>query len=344
VKERIFSTVAAIVLGITMCLGIAAVLGENPVHVLNILIQGAFGSFSDLGYTLFYATPLIFTGLSVAVAFHCGLFNIGAEGQLYIGALVLAIVGIQLPHISPLLAVPVGILAAFSGGALWGSVAGLLKGYRGSHEVIVTIMLNFIAYSTAGFFIMHVYKNPLTQNPETAEVGQNYFLPLMGNIFGSSPLNSAFFLALLTAFIVWILLFKTSWGFEMRLVGSKPETARRAGINVRRRVVEAMCLSGGLAGLVAVNEIMGFSHKFRDQFSSGYGFVGIAVALLGRNRPVGIILAALLFGALQKGSLELEIDTEKITRDLVVVMQALIILFVASENMWRRLFKARAAL
>ena len=342
--KQLFVSLASIFTGVVLCLLLAFVLGENPFHVMNVLIEGAFGSLSNLGYTLFYATPLIFTGLSVAVAFHCGLFNIGAEGQLYLGALSVTIVGILLPTMPGFLAIPLGILFSFLGGALWGAIAGALKTYRGSHEVIVTIMLNFISYALVGYAILHVLKNPASQNPETSDIGTGYFLGALGGLSQNSPANAAFLIALICALLVWILLFKTSWGFELRLVGSKPETARRAGVNVGRRVVEAMFISGGLAGLVAVNEIMGFAHKFRDQFSSGYGFIGIAVALLGRNRPFGIVIAAVVFGALQKGSLELEIDTEKITRDLAGVMQALIILFVASESYWLKLaskFSAR---
>jgi ABC-type uncharacterized transport system permease subunit len=338
VKQRALIACTSVVLGILFCMVIVTILGENPFHVLKVLFAGAFGTLEDLGYTLFYATPLIFTGLSVAVAFQCGLFNIGAEGQLYMGALLLTIAGIYFPHVPWPLAPLFAILAAVLGGGIWGAIAGILKTYRGSHEVIVTIMLNFIAYSLAGFFIMNVFKNPLSQNPESSEIGKNYFIPQL-NIFGGySPLNVGFIFALLAAFAVWLLLFKTTWGFELRMVGASPETARRAGVRVKVRIVQAMFLSGGLAGLVAVNEILGFSHKFRDMFSSGYGFIGIAVALLGRNRPLGIIFAALLFGALQKGSLELEIDSEKITRDLSLVIQALIILFMASEPLFKKVF------
>jgi ABC-type uncharacterized transport system permease subunit len=335
------TTVFSVGLGLAVCLLIAMAMGENPLNVLMILTRGSFGSVSAVGYTLYYATPLIFTGLSVAVAFHCGLFNIGAEGQLYIGALTLTALGILCPNIP--LAPLWGIIAAFVGGALWGAIAGALKSYRGSHEVITTIMLNFISYAVVGFAIMHVFKNPASQNPESAPLGAGFSVPGLGPISSSSPLNFSFILALVTAFFVWIILFKTNWGFELRLVGSKPETAKRTGIPLKRRVVEAMALSGGLAGLVAVNEIMGFSHKFRDQFSIGYGFIGIAVALLGRTRPLGIVLAAILFGALQKGSLELELETDKITRDLAGVMQALIILFVASEVFWTRFFNRALA-
>lgn len=334
-------TFFSIALGIGVCLAIAGILGEDPFQVLNVLVQGAFGSESAIGYTLFYTTPLIFTGLSVALAFHGGLFNIGAEGQLYMGALFLTAVGIWFPDapLAPL----VGLLAALVGGGLWGAFAGWLKAYRGSHEVIVTIMLNFISYSICGFAIMNIFKNLNSQNPETVELGAGYRIGGMGDISLSSPLNLSFFLACLTALAVWFLLYKTAWGYELRLSGHRPETARRSGIPVQRRIMQAMLISGALAGLVAVNEIMGFSHKFRDQFSVGYGFIGIAVALLGRNRPLGVVGAALLFGALQKGSLELELDTEKITRDLSGVMQALIILFVAAESYWLKLFdKARS--
>lgn len=330
----LFPLACSFLLAVVSCLAIAMVIGENPVIVLQSLINGSFGSLSNLGYTLYYATPLIFTGLSVAVAFHAGLFNIGAEGQLYMGSLVLAFVGIKFPNLP--LAPLIGIAAAMLGGALWGGVAGYLKAYRGNHEVIVTIMLNFIAYSICGFAINHVIKNPLTQNPETAEVGVKYLLPGIGEISNLSPVNFTFVIALLTAFIIWFVLFKTTWGFKVRLFGTNPETALRSGVSVKRRMLQAMALSGALAGLVGVNEVMGYAHKFREGFSAGYGFMGIAVALLGRNKPLGIIFAALLFGALQKGSLDLELDTEKITRDLAGVMEALIILFVASQGLWSR--------
>ncbi len=328
------STVFSVVLGILCCLAMSSLLGESPLRVLYILINGSFGSLSAVGYTLFYTTPLIFTGLSVALAFHCGLFNIGGEGQLYMGALALTAIGIMAPELDIFSAPLLGIGAAMIGGGIWGGVAGWLKTYRGSHEVIVTIMLNFLSYAICGYSILHIFKNPNSQSPESAEIGNSYLIGGFGEISRISPLNLSFVLALFVAFGVWFLLFKTVWGYEMRLVGSKPETARRAGIKVRIRVIEAMVLSGSLSGLVAVNEIMGFSHKFRDQFSGGYGFIGIAVALLGRSKPLGVIFAALLFGAIQKGSLELEIDTEKITRDLAGVMQAFIILFVASEAYW----------
>jgi simple sugar transport system permease protein len=333
-KNTLFSLFISFTLAIACCLFLAFLIGENPLTVFVTLVRGAFGSATDIGYTLFYATPLIFTGLSVAVAFHGGLFNIGAEGQLYMGALALGAFGMLFPHFP--LAPFFGILVAMIGGALWGSIAGLLKAYRGSHEVIVTIMLNFIAYAICGFFILHVLKNPLSPNPETAVIGKGFFLPGLGSLSQTSPVNFGFAVALITALAVWFLLFKTTWGFKVRLAGANPATAARSGIRIQRRIFQAMALSGGLAGLVAVNEIMGFAHKFRDQFSSGYGFMGIAVALLGRNRPLGIVIAAILFGALQKGSLDLEFETEKITRDLASVMEALIILFVASQGLWSK--------
>jgi ABC-type uncharacterized transport system permease subunit len=334
-RNSFFSLLISVILAVGGCFLLALAVGENPFGVMGTLIAGAVGSTTNIGYTLFYATPLIFTGLSVAVAFHAGLFNIGAEGQLYMGALALGAFGMLCPNIP--LAPFLGIVVAMLGGAFWGSIAGFLKAYRGSHEVIVTIMLNFISYAICGFFILHVLKNPVSQNPETAEIGKGFYLRGLGSLSNTSPVNFGFVIALITAFIIWFLLFKTTWGFKVRLTGTNPSTALRAGVRVNRRMLQAMALSGGLAGLVAVNEIMGFAHKFRDQFSAGYGFMGIAVALLGRNRPLGIVIAALLFGALQKGSLDLEFDTERITRDLAGVMEALIILFVASQGLWTRL-------
>lgn len=332
--KAMIGVISSIGAALIVCLIFSYLIGENPLVVLTSLIHGATGNVSNLGYTLFYATPLIWTGLSVAVAFHAGLFNIGAEGQLYFGALVMTSFALAFPKFP--FAIPLGIIASFIGGGFWGAIAGYLKAYRRNHEVIVTIMLNFISYAFCSFAILHLIKNPLSPNPESAEVGGSYFLSGLGKISETSPVNLSFPLALLTSGIVWFLLYRTTWGFNVRLCGASPETAKRSGVDVKKYIFQAMTISGGLAGLVAVNEVMGSAHKFRDQFSSGYGFMGIAVALLGKNRPLGIILAALVFGALQKGSLDLELDTERITRDLALIIEALIILFVASQGFRRR--------
>ena len=290
--------------------------------------------------TLFYATPLIFTGLSVSVAFQCGLFNIGAEGQLTLGALAAAAVGSLLPGCPWPLAPLLGALAAFAVGGFWGAIPGWLRARRGSHEVINTIMLNFIAAGLASWITLYLLKNPDSQNPETTSVGQGYLLSHF-SIFGDAPVSSAFFLALFAAFLVWLFLWRTVIGFEIRAVGQNESAARAAGINTPKIQILAMTIAGGLAGLVALGEVMGSAGRFKLGFSPDYGFTGIAVALLGRNRPLGVVAAAILFGALHKGTADLDFETEHVTRDISLILQALVILSVSADGLWDWLKKKK---
>jgi simple sugar transport system permease protein len=330
----------AVAFGLAAGLCVAALAGESPLRVLAILGRSAFGSAYDLGMTLFYATPLIFTGLSVAVAFHAGLFNIGAEGQLTLGALAGAAVGALWPS-APGLAGPLAAgLACFAAGAAWGAVPGWLRARRGSHEVINTIMLNFVAAGLASWVTLYLLRNPDTQNPETRQVGAGYALAHWP-VFGDAPFSSAFFLALAAAAAVWVLLWKTVFGYELRAVGQNEPAARAAGVDAGRVRILAMAIAGGLAGLVGVGEVLGNAGKFKLGFSPEYGFIGIAVALLGRNRPLGVVAAALLFGALHKGTADLDFETEHVTRDLSLILQALVILSVSADGLWDWLRRTR---
>ena len=299
-----------------------------------ILVHGAFGSSYDLGMTLFYATPLIFTGLSVSVAFRAGLFNIGAEGQLTVGALAAAMVGIYLPGLPSPLAPLLAGLAAFAAGAFWGGLPGWLRARRGAHEVISTIMLNFIAIGLTSWATLYALKNPDTQNPETLAVGAGYIIPTF-KFFDGAPVNLALVIALLVAFCMWIFSRKTVLGYEIQAVGQNEMAARAAGIDSAKIRILAMTLAGGLAGLVGVNEVLGAVGRFKIGFSPGYGFMGIAVALLGRTQPIGVIASSILFGALHKGSLELDLESEVVTRDLSLILQALIVLCVSADGFWR---------
>ncbi len=331
--RKLLQPVLAMTLGLGLGLGVTWMAGENPWHVLLILGKGAFGSSYDLGMTLFYATPLIFTGLSVAIAFQAGLFNIGAEGQLTLGALATAAVGAVWPGLWSPLAPVLAILAAILGGALWGAIPGWLRARRGSHEVITTIMLNFVAAGLASYAVLYLLKNPDSQNPETRPVGASYLVHQF-SVFGGAPVSLALPLALVAALVVWVLLWRTVLGFELRAVGQGESAARAAGIDPGRIRIIAMCLAGGLAGLVGVGEVLGNAGKFRVGFSPEYGFIGIAVALLGRNQPGGVVAAALLFGALHKGATALDLETERVTQELSLVLQALIILSVSAEGLW----------
>ncbi len=331
--RKLLQPVLAVVVGLALGLSFTWFAGENPWHVLQILGKSAFGSGYDFGMTLFYSTPLIFTGLAVAVAFQAGLFNIGAEGQLTLGALAAAVVGALWPGL-PWPAAPIlAALAALLAGTIWGAIPGWLRARRGSHEVINTIMLNFIAAGLASYVTLYLFKNPDTQNPETRQIGAGYLIHQFG-IFGGAPVSTALPLAVLAAILVWILLWKTVIGYEMRAVGQSESAARAAGIDAGKIRIFAMALAGGLAGLVGVGEVLGNAGKFRLGFSPQYGFIGIAVALLGRNQPAGVVAAALLFGALHKGTADLDLETDHVTREVSLILQALIILSVSAEGLW----------
>jgi len=310
-----------------------AIAGENPWIVFRILVRGAFGSSYDLGMTLFYTTPLIFTGLSVAVAFEAGLFNIGAEGQLMMGALAAALVGISCPTLPSPVAPMLAGLAAMAAGAAWAAIPGWLRARRGSHEVINTIMLNFIANAVASYVTLNLVRNTESQNPETRSIGPGYVLSQFA-FFGGAPVNAALVLALVMAICVYIFFAKTRPGFAIRATGQNETAARFAGIRTKRMQILAFAFAGALAGMVGINEVLGNSGRLRLGFSPEYGFTGIAVALLARNHPLRIIPAALLFGALQKGTAELDLETEHVTREVALIFQGLIILAVSAEGIW----------
>jgi simple sugar transport system permease protein len=319
-------------------------IGESPLTAVRYLITGALGSGEGLGFTLYYATNFIFTGLAVAVAFHCGLFNIGGEGQAYIGGLGVGIVCLLLDRITPwYITMPAAALAAFVFGAAWAFIPALLQAKRGSHIVITTIMFNFIASALMVYLLVHVFKQPGTMSPQTRLFAEGAALPRLGwllDIFGldigTASLNITFLMALAAAFLVWVLIWRTRFGYEIRTMGFNQTAAAYAGIPYVRTIVVTMLISGGLAGLMAVNVVMGDHDKLQIDFAAGAGFVGIAVALMGRSHPVGIVIAAVLFGVLYQGGAELAFWVPNITREMIILIQGLVILFAgALENMFR---------
>jgi len=331
--------VAFLVAGLVVLL-----VGENPLQAAALMIKGAFGSGEGIGYTLYYATNFIFTGLCVAVAFHCGLFNIGGEGQAYIGGLGVSLVCLALGDVLPWwLTFPLATLGAALAGALWALIPAWLQARRGSHIVITTIMFNFIAASVMVYLLVGALKPLASQAPETRVFGAGGQLPQLGwllQLFGlqvrSAPLNVSFLLALVAAFLVWVLIWRTKLGYEIRTMGFSPRAADYAGINHTRIIVITMLISGALAGMMALNPVMGAQHRMQLDFVSGAGFVGIAVALMGRSHPVGIVLAAILFGMLYQGGAEIAFDMPNISRDMIVIIQGLVILFAgALEHMFR---------
>jgi simple sugar transport system permease protein len=323
---------------------VIAVAGENPWTALRLLAAGAFGSQEAVGYTLYYATNFIFTGLAVAVALHAGLFNIGCEGQAYLGGLGVGLVGLALDRHWPFWAIlPAAVGAAAVFGAAWAFIPAWLQARRGSHIVITTIMFNFIASAVMTYLLVNVLIKPGQQSPESRELAAAAWLPGMralleplGIHFSRSPLNLAFLLALAAAVLVWVYLWRTRWGYALRASGKNPVAAVYAGISPSRVTITAMLISGALAGGLGLNEVMGVQHRLLLDFPSGAGFVGIAVALMGRNHPGGIVLAAVLFGALYQGGAELSFDLPHINRDMIVVIQGLVILACgALENLFR---------
>jgi simple sugar transport system permease protein len=332
--------VAFVVAGLVVLL-----VGENPLRAAVILVEGAFGRGQGIAFTLFYATTFIFSGLSVAVAFHCGLFNIGGEGQGYIAGLGIAIVCLSLDSVLPwYLLFPIAIAAAALFGALWALIPAYLQAKRGSHIVITTIMFNFIAASIMVYMLVDVIKPVGSMAPQTRlflEGGQLPKLNWLIELFGfahirSAPFNITFLLALLMAWLVWLLIWRSKLGYEMRTYGFSPKAARYAGISETRIIIVTMMISGALSGMMALNPTMGDQHNVALDFVSGAGFVGIAVALMGRSHPVGIILAAILFGMLYQGGAELSFEMPNISRDMIVIIQGLVILFAgALEHMFR---------
>ena len=307
------------------------------------LYSGAIGnpfvSITPISETLLRATPLIFAGLAVALGFRAGLFNIGAEGQIYIGALFATGVGISFAGLPFFIHLPLAVLAGFVGGAVWGFVPGILKARTGAHEVITTIMLNYVSYLIVDLAL----RQPFFQRSDRADPVSRFIEPsaTLPTILADQRLHWGLLLALVAAVAVWWLLFRSTKGFEFRAVGLNPSGARYAGMNISRTIVLTMMISGGLAGLAGASEILGTNHRLTPGFSPHWGFDAIAIALLGASRPVGVVAAAILFGALRAGATPMQAQTG-IPVDLVVVIQGLIILFIAAPALVRGIYRIRA--
>jgi simple sugar transport system permease protein len=314
----------------------------DPVRIVRALQSGegtairrAFNPFFE---SLVAATPYIFAGLSVALGFRVGLFNIGAEGQIFLGAIFAAYVGYAFTGLPAIIHLPLALLAGALGGGLWGFIPGWLKAKTGGHEVINTIMLNYIAFRLSDWLLTGPMMRPDSFNPVSPTIMDSAKLPR----FFDNPIrfHLGFFLALLTAWLVYWFLFKTKWGFELRTVGSNPRAARYAGITIMVITVLAMSLSGALAGLAGANEVLGLNYNLAMAFSSGYGFDSIALALLGRSHPLGVVLAALLFGTLRNGATRMQLAAG-VPIDIISVLQAAIVAFIAAPAIIRTIYRLR---
>ena len=305
------------------------------------LWQGAVGSPQNIAGTLVTATSYIFAGLAVALAFKCGLFNIGAEGQLAIGAVASAYVGFNFTGLPFPVHMLLALIAGLLGGALVGIIPGILKAYTGAHEVIVTIMLNYIALLFTQFLLGGPLKDrsPGNLSARTPEIVKSAEIPLL---FPGTPwqIHWGVVLALVAAVLVYIFLTRTTAGFEIRTVGANPNAARYAGISVAKNIVLAMGLSDMLAGAAGAVEVLGLTHRHELGFGAGYGFDSIAIALLGRNNPFGVVAAALLFGGLRSGATQMQFNTQ-ISSSIISIVQGLVLLFVAADVIIRWLYRIR---
>lgn len=318
-------------------------IGADPVEAMNTMVTGALGSSYGWGYTLYYTTSFLFTGLAVAVANHAGLFNIGGEGQATMGGLGVALVCLALPWPHWAVALPAAMIGAAGFGALWALIPAWLQARRGSHIVITTIMFNFIAAAVLNYVLVNVMRPVGSMDPATARFPPGTNLPGLDKVLGlvgipfsdKTPANVTLLIALAACVLVWLLIWRTRLGYEIRAFGKSEPAARYAGISPTRITVVTMLISGGLAGLMAINNVMGEAERLVLNSVEGAGFIGIAVALMGRSHPFGILLAALLFGFLYQGGAELSLWLS-IPRELITVIQALVILFTgALDNMVR---------
>lgn len=358
---RIAPAALAVLASVALGLVILLLMRRNPLEVAREVRDSALavhGLRDDLAYILHYATPLIFSGLAVAVAFRAGLFNIGASGQILVASLMCGFVAWKLSVLPGWLLFPACALAAAASGAVWGAIAGALKAWRGSHEVIVTIMLNFLAIALTEALSSGPWKDRAQEMAQLPDIAPQARLARLGTQAVASPdawpslglpfpayvpVSTAFFLALVCAAVAWLWLFRSTRGFELRAAGHNTEAARAAGISVRGVTVLAMAVSGALAGLASTDLVLGTKGRFSHHDAIGYsgvGFVGIAVCLMGRSHPAGIIAAALLFGTLR----HLGLLFQTVPRDLILILQGATVLFVVcADVLFRRWLLRRAA-
>jgi len=338
--SSLWSTIAIPTAAVLLALVIGAILlavsGANPLRAYAALLEGSFGTFKAFGRTLAKATPLIFSGLAVAFAFKAGLFNIGAQGQLLFGAIASAAAGFLITGLPPLLHATVALLIGAVAGALFAAIAGVLKAYTGAHEVITTIMLNYIAINTTDYLADGPLKDTVGGNvvARTPEILESARIPSIGKIPGG------FLLAVLAAVIVWWILWHTTLGFEIRTVGLNPHAAKYAGMKVALTVILTMVISGFLAGIGGAVETQGIVGRYQPGFNTGLGFDGITIALLGKTHPIGIIFAALLIGAMKAGASTMQFNAG-VAKEITDVIQALMLFFVTADIIIRKLLRTK---
>ena len=321
----------------------------DPLAAYGGLLDGALGSKRAIARTILNSVPFVFGGLSVAFAFKGGLFNIGGEGQLFVGAVAAAWIGVAAVGLPAWLHILTSLFAGFLAGSIWGGIPGTLKAVTGAHEVITTIMFNFIGIVFAGWLVSKggegqkpgplVDPDPLNIVPRTAEIAESARLPFLE--WGREPMHLGILLAIVAVIVIWWVIWKTPFGFGLRMVGLNPSAARYAGVNVAHSTIVTMAIAGGLAGMAGTVETLGRNYYFAPNFNVGYGFDSIAIALLGRNHPVGVVLSALLFGVMDAGSTRMQLSAH-VPSEIIKVVQALILAFVAANEIIRYIYRIRA--
>lgn len=333
---KIIKKAANLLLRLALALVIAGIIlfvsGYSPLKAYKAMIWGAIGNWNGIALSLVQATPLIFTGLAVAFANNCGVFNIGAEGQLYLGAMAAGVIGAYLPPLPHYLHLLLALLGGALFGGLWAAIAAWLKVKANANEVIMTIMLNSIGILFCSYLANYTFKasGPVAQTPEIKSTA------VLSRLSTGTQLSSAIFLGLALIVLVWFVLYRTKFGYEIRIVGANPRAAATAGINVAQKITAALFISGTLAGLGGAGQVLGLHGRFIDGFSPGYGFDGIAVAILGGNSPIGVLFSSLLFGLMRAGGMVLD-RTTNIPVDFVLIIQAVIIVLVAAPELFKAL-------
>ena len=323
--------ILAIALAISLGAVLIAIAGISPLVAYKSMLIGAFGSVDGIAETLVKTTPLLLVGLGMAVSYRAGLVNIGGEGQLVFGALGIGIVGLFFGDNNIFIGIPLAILVGFIFGAFWGAIAGVLKAYFKTNEIIVTLMLNYIAYEFRTYLISGPWQDPATTEPFTARIASGVSLPI---ILPGTRLHAGILLAIILGAALWLIINRTVLGFQLTITGANQEAARYSGVKVPRMIVIAMMLSGGLAGLAGGSEVGGVHHRIIMGLSPGYGYTGISIALLGKGNPIGIFIAALLFGALEVGASKMQRATG-VPVPVALIIEGTILLFVLSAEMIR---------
>lgn len=312
---------------------IVLAVGQNPLQAVGIMLYGAFGNGVGFGYTLYYTTDFIFAGLAVSLAYHAGMFNIGGEGQSYIAGLGVILIALALNGLHWAVMFPLMIIFGAAFGAFWAYIPGVLQAKRGSHIVITTILFNFIATSVMSYIITRILKPEGVNSDESAPIEAISRIPRLGeffSLFGRSPANLTIIVAILALVFCYWLIWHSKFGYAMRALGHNPHAARYAGISPSKMIILTMAICGALAGMVAVNNVGGVQGRLILNFVNGAGFVGIAVAFMGRAHPIGVALSALLFGALYQGGQELAFSMPGITKEMILTIQAMVILFTGA--------------